>query len=67
MKVNMNAWDRLLRLIIVLVIAVLLITHVLKGTLMIILGIIAVIFLITSLIGFCPLYTVFKFSTLKRK
>jgi hypothetical protein len=66
MKLNMGSWDRILRLIVTLVIVLLLITGVLKGALAVILGIVAIIFFITSVVGFCPLYVILGMST-KRK
>jgi hypothetical protein len=66
MALNMSAWDRLFRLIIALGIAVLFLTEILTGTWAIILGILAVIFFITAVIGFSPLYVPFKFSTRKK-
>ena len=66
MKKNMSSLDRILRIIIAAAVAVLYFTGVLVGTWAIVLGVIAVIFLLTGLIGFCPLYTLFGFSTLKK-
>lgn len=66
MKLNMGSVDRVLRLLLTLVVVILLITGVLKGAFAIILGIIAVIFFITSVIGFCPLYVILGLSTKKR-
>jgi len=40
-------------------------TNVISGTVAIVLGIIAVVFLITSLVGSCPAYSPFKISTRK--
>ena len=65
MKKNMSNLDRILRIIISIAVAILYFMGVLTGTWAIVLGIIAVIFLLTGLIGFCPLYTLFGFSTLK--
>ena len=56
MQKNMGRWDRTLRLAAALVIAVLLIAGVLKGTAAVVLAIIAAIFVITTFISFCPLY-----------
>lgn len=67
MKKNMGTLDRLIRLIVALAIVVLLVTKTLAGTLAIILGILAVVFLLTSAIAFCPLYVPFKISTCKNK
>jgi hypothetical protein len=66
MKKNMGLIDRIIRLVLAAVVAVLYFTDQLTGTAAIILGIIAVIFIITSAIGFCPLYYPFKISTIKK-
>jgi hypothetical protein len=66
MKLNMGSWDRILRLLITLVVVILLVAGVLKGTLAVVLGIIAIIFFATSVIGFCPLYVIFGTSTKKK-
>jgi hypothetical protein len=65
MKKNMGITDRLFRVIVAIVIGVLYFTGQLSNTAVIILGIFAVIFLITSFISFCPLYAPFKISTKK--
>jgi hypothetical protein len=57
--------DRIIRAVVAVIIGVLIFTNVVSGTLAIILGVVAVIFFVTALIGFCPLYTLFKFSTKK--
>ena len=66
MKKNIGQTDRIIRFVAAILIAVLYFTHVITGTLAIILGIVAVVFLVTSLIGFCPLYTLLGISTNKR-
>lgn len=66
MKKNMGSADKLIRTLVALVIGVLIITGQLTGLLAIILGIFAVVFLVTSLFGFCPLYLPFNLSTLKK-
>ena len=65
MKTNMGIIDRIVRLIAVAVVAGLYFTGQISGTVAIVLGILAVIFLVTSLIGFCPLYAPLKLSTKK--
>ena len=65
MKKNMGAVDRVVRLILVALIVVLYFTKVISGVLAIVLGIIAVIFLVTGIIGFCGLYVPLKLSTRK--
>ena len=67
MKKNMGTTDRIIRLLLVALVAVLYFTNVISGTLALILGILAVIFLITSLISFCPLYLPFGISTRKKE
>ena len=66
MKKNMGTLDRSVRVIVAIVIAVLIVTKTLTGTLALVLGILGVIFLLTSTVGFCPLYVPFKFSTKKK-
>ncbi len=63
MKANMGSIDRVIRVIIAAVIGVLIFTGTIAGTVMIILAILAIIFLLTSIISFCPLYFPFKIST----
>lgn len=67
MKKNMGTADKLIRLIIAVLIAVLYLAGVIKGTLGIVLLAVAVIFVLTSLFGFCPLYTIFGLNTGKKK
>ena len=67
MKKNMGIADRIIRIILAIVVLVLYLTDQLTGLALIILGILAVIFVLTSLIGFCPLYVPFKISTRKKK
>lgn len=61
----MGAIDRIIRLIAVAVVAGLYFTGNISGTVAIVLGVLAVVFLITSLVGFCPLYVPLKLSTKK--
>jgi len=65
MKQNMGTIDRILRAVIAIVIGVLYFTGTITGTIGTILALVAVIFLATSAIGFCPLYFPFKISTKK--
>jgi hypothetical protein len=67
MKKNMGMIDRILRVLLALTVAVLYYNNVLSGTAAIILLIFAGIFLLTSLVGTCPLYMPFKFSTKSKK
>ncbi len=67
MKKNMGAVDRTLRTLVAVILAILVLAGVVKGTLAYILVIVAVVFLATSLFGFCPLYVPLGISTLGRK
>ena len=63
MKKNMGIFDRALRIILAIVVAILIYMGTLSGTAAIVLGIIAGVFLLTSFVGFCGLYKVFGIST----
>ncbi|WP_422105604.1 YgaP family membrane protein [Winogradskyella sp.] len=67
MKKNMSNLDKGIRVLIAAAIALLYYFDVIEGTLAYILMAVAIIFLITSLINFCPLYRVFGISTCKLK
>jgi len=64
---NMSTTDRLIRLTITALVAVLYFTNVISGTVAIVLGAIAIIFLLTSFVNFCPLYKVLGISTFRNK
>ena len=67
MKQNMGSIDKIVRVLAAVVIGVLYFTDQISGIAAIILGIFAVVFLLTSAIGFCPLYLPLKLSTIKKK
>lgn len=66
MKKNMAIVDRIFRVVLVALVAVLYFTHLLSPVAAIILGIVAVVFLLTSIVGTCPIYLLLGIST-KRK
>jgi hypothetical protein len=66
MTKNMGTIDRIVRFVIAVAVAILYFTGVISGALGIILGVLAVVFLATSIIGFCPLYAPFKLSTVRK-
>jgi hypothetical protein len=66
MKVNMGGFDRSLRIVLAAVVATLFFLKQITGTAAIILGIIAVIFLVTGVVGFCGLYVALGISTKKK-
>ncbi len=63
MTKNMGNLDRLFRLVVVVAIGAAYVMGQLSGTLAIILGVVAVMFLLTSLVGTCPAYLPFGLST----
>ncbi|HRO76561.1 MAG TPA: DUF2892 domain-containing protein [Crocinitomicaceae bacterium] len=67
MKKNMGTIDKAIRVSIAVLIGVLYFTNVLSGTLAIILGVLAGIFVLTSFMSFCPLYLPFNINTFKSK
>ena len=66
LKKNMGTVDRVIRVLLAVAVAVLYFTGVLSGLVAIILGILAVIFVVTSLVGVCPLYMPFGIKTCKK-
>lgn len=65
MNRNMALADRIIRGVLAIAVLVLFLTGQLTGAAAIILGIIAVIFAVTAIVGTCPLYLLFKLSTRK--
>jgi hypothetical protein len=66
MKKNMGTVDKVIRVLVAVIILILYFTHVVSGTLAVILLILAGVFVVTSLLGFCPLYLPFGLSTRKK-
>jgi hypothetical protein len=67
MKKNMGYTDKIIRLSMATLIAVLYITNVIEGTLAMTLGAVAVIFAATSFVNFCPLYSMLGINTCQTK
>ncbi|MBK6536544.1 MAG: DUF2892 domain-containing protein [Ignavibacteria bacterium] len=67
MKKNMGNADRFIRIFVAVIFAILYLTNTITGTLGIVFLAIAIIFLLTSFISFCPLYTVIGVNTCGRK
>lgn len=65
MKKNMGTADKVIRIVIAAIIAYLYFTGVVTGTLGIVLVAFTGIFVLTSLISFCPLYAIFGIKTCK--
>jgi hypothetical protein len=66
MKANMGNTDRVIRIIAAFAIGYLYYVDLISGTTATILGVLAVVFIITSMISFCPLYLPFGLSTRKK-
>jgi hypothetical protein len=67
MKKNVGNTDKGLRVLLAIVVALLYYFNLIEGTLAYILMAFAIVLLITSLINFCPLYTLFGINTCKIK
>ncbi|RDI57451.1 Protein of unknown function (DUF2892) [Flavobacterium glaciei] len=63
---NMGSTDRIIRIALAAIVAVLYFTNTISGTLALVLGAFAIIFIITSFVSFCPLYYPFGISTRKK-
>jgi hypothetical protein len=66
MKKNVGSADRIVRIVAALAIGLLLIFNVLTGPVGTVLGIVAIVFLATGAISFCPLYLPLGLSTNKK-
>jgi hypothetical protein len=67
MKPNMGTTDKILRIAAAVLIAILYFTNVISGTLGIVLLVLAAVFVLTSLVSFCPLYPVIGMNTKKKE
>jgi hypothetical protein len=65
MKKNMGTVDRGIRLALAIVVAILYFANKISGIAAIVLGILALVFVITSLVGHCPAYTPLGIKTFK--
>jgi hypothetical protein len=65
MKKNIGSIDKILRLLIAAIFIILFILNVISGVLGYILLALAAVFILTSLINFCPLYAIFGLKTNK--
>lgn len=67
MKKNMGSADKVIRLLLAVVFAVLYFTGTISGTPGLVLLVLGGVFAATSLVSFCPLYTLVGISTCPRK
>jgi len=65
-KKNVGTIDKVVRLFLVALITVLYFTHTISGLAAVILGILAVVFLLTSLVSLCPVWLLLGISTAKK-
>ena len=63
----MGTTDKVIRILVAVIILVLYFTNVITGTLAVILLILAGVFVVTSLLGLCPLYLPFGLNTRKKE
>lgn len=63
----MGSTDKMIRVIAAIIVGILYYTKVIEGTTATVLGVLAIVFLATSFISFCPLYTPFGINTCKKK
>jgi hypothetical protein len=66
MKLNESNTDRIIRAVAGVVLLFLGFGGALSGALAIVADVVGVVLVLTGAIGFCPLYSLFKFSTLKK-
>ena len=66
MKKNVGSTDKMIRLVIAAVVAVLYFTKI-SGTMAIVLGVVAIIFAVTAFLNFCPIWAAFGINTNKNK
>ncbi len=67
MKKNMGGIDRIIRILIAIIVAILFWQGIITGTLAYVLIVLSAVFLLTSLISFCPLYTLVGLNTCPKK
>ena len=67
MKANMGILDRVLRIALAIVFTTLFFTETISGTWGIVLMVLAIVFALTSIVSFCPLYAPFGINTCSTK
>jgi len=67
MKKNMGTIDKVIRILVAVAVAILFFTNVITGVIGIVLIALAAIFVITSLISFCPLYLPLGINTANKR
>jgi hypothetical protein len=67
MKKNMGSADRGIRILLAIIMGGLYFTNTVTGAFGVVLLVLAVVFLLTSFVSFCPLYSIFGFNTNKTR
>ena len=67
MKKNVGNIDKVIRIILAVVIVILALTHVISGILAVIMLILAGIFVLTTMISFCPIWWALGIGTAKKE
>lgn len=67
MKQNVHIYDRFARILIALAVGALYLTNQISGVVAVVLGIVAIAFVVTGFVGFCPVYRLLKLSTKKEQ
>lgn len=65
MKPNLSTLDRVIRVVLAALFAYLYFAGIVTGSFGVVLLVVGAVFVLTSIVGFCPLYALFKFSTLR--
>jgi hypothetical protein len=66
MKANIGSLDKVIRIFLAIVFAILYITKMVEGTVSIILLVVGGVLLLTSIINFCPLYAIMGLNSNKK-
>ena len=67
MKTNIGSIDRIIRVMLAIAVVALYAANVISGTVAIVLLTLAGIFILTSVVSFCPVYFLFGLSTLRKR
>jgi hypothetical protein len=66
MKQNMGTADKVIRVLVALTIVALYFANIITGTAALVLLVLAAVFVLTAMVGFCPLYLPFGIRTNKK-
>jgi hypothetical protein len=65
MNRNVASWDRLIRVVLAVLFAYLYFAGIVTGGIGLLLLVVGIVLLVTAIVGYCPLYGLLKFGTLK--